>query len=377
MLFCGYRTASVSCFGIFVIFQISQKKARNYLFVFLTIIFAAALLLKQNSTSGRWFITKRTVEMISAHPMGIGPGNFKTTYGILQEAYFRTHEINTSNALLADNTEFALNEYLQITAEGGLLFGLLFFCFIFFTIWMGLKIYKKTKSNFILACLAGFVGVSVASLTFYMLHNWWVLCFFSTCALGIYLTVIKSVHIAKSICFSTLSLSFIICSCSTFLQERANKQINEAIELSNAGYRTIADSLLGLLPKSIEYGLPFQWAQARHKINYGDFQAAKVNVLNAMKISCNDGIYILAGDIFLLGMDTLAAIIFYEKAIFLVPKRFISRQKLAAVYEMMHDSTNEQRWLNSIINLPEKVPSEITNKIKIKARIRLEELQND
>lgn len=93
---------------------------------------------------------------------------------------------------------------------------------------------------------------------------------------------------------------------------------------------------------------------------------AKVN-----KQVTNDGNYLLTGDAYLAIGDTVNAIKCYLTAVYIVPKRFISRKKLVDIYRQTNNIKAEVFWLKSIVDLSEKVPSEITKQIKMYAKLRL------
>lgn len=75
---------------------------------------------KKDSANGRLFIWKITSKMIAEHPItGVGFDRFKTHYMNYQATYFKTHGEN-SYANLADNNQYAFNEFLQFFTENGI-----------------------------------------------------------------------------------------------------------------------------------------------------------------------------------------------------------------------------------------------------------------
>jgi len=76
---------------------------------------------KKGSSDGRLFIWKVTTEIIIDHPVfGVGFDWFKTHYMNYQADYFARNGKN-KEALVADNTYYAFNEWLQFIAENGLM----------------------------------------------------------------------------------------------------------------------------------------------------------------------------------------------------------------------------------------------------------------
>lgn len=77
--------------------------------------------LKKESSDGRLFVWKVSVEMIKKSPVfGLGFDRFKTDYMNYQANYFNKHG-ETKEALVADNSYYAFNEFIQFTVENGIL----------------------------------------------------------------------------------------------------------------------------------------------------------------------------------------------------------------------------------------------------------------
>ena len=98
----------------------------------LTIILAAVLItcsfvlyhFKKDSADGRLLIWKVTASMIKDYPLfGVGHDRFKAHYMDYQADYFRNHP-NSRFEAVADDNQYAFNEFLLTLAENGL-FGLL------------------------------------------------------------------------------------------------------------------------------------------------------------------------------------------------------------------------------------------------------------
>ncbi len=77
--------------------------------------------LKKGSADGRLFIWKVSTEIIKDNPVfGVGFDRFNAYYMNYQADYFAEHG-ETTEALVADNTYYAFNDWLQFTAENGLI----------------------------------------------------------------------------------------------------------------------------------------------------------------------------------------------------------------------------------------------------------------
>ncbi len=370
LLYLGFRTASLSAVGIFALWLYLKHKFRWQYGAIALIICVAALFIKIGSTSGRWFITKRAIEILKENPKGIGFGNFKVTYGLHQADYFKSHPINDAIALGAENTQFAFNEYLQIAIEGGVFYGVLFFLCTIITLIVGIKLYRRKQEELLLVFITGFTGISFANLTFYMLHNYWVLAFYIICALGIYCSLLLYKRFATFFALLAVSILISIIGFKNYKHNFLYKKIETASILSSVGYKNDADSIFKNVSKdSADIG--YQVKQARHYLNYNKAAEAISEMAKVNKQVTNDGNYLLTGDAYLAIGDTVNAIKCYLTAVYIVPKRFISRKKLVDIYRQTNNIKAEVFWLKSIVDLSEKVPSEITKQIKMYAKLRL------
>lgn len=97
---------------------------------------------KPGSSYGRLLIYKVSAGMLKNNWLfGIGSGRFKVQYNQSQAAYFAMHNINSKEAMLADNTFYTFNDLFQVIIENGLI-GFLFLLAIIFVF---IKQIKKTS----------------------------------------------------------------------------------------------------------------------------------------------------------------------------------------------------------------------------------------
>ena len=86
----------------------------------IVVLFVLLYHYKKDSADGRLLIWRVTLEMIAGHPVsGSGPGTFPAQYFAYQADYF-VQNPDSRFLLLADNPSYAFNEYLQVTAELGI-----------------------------------------------------------------------------------------------------------------------------------------------------------------------------------------------------------------------------------------------------------------
>jgi len=132
----------------------------------LLLLLAAAICiysLKKDSADGRLFIWQMTTRIITSHPWtGVGAGHFAGAYGEAQAGYFATHGGTPREAFVAGSPEYGFNEFLQITAENGII-GLVLFLAVLFSA------FHQTRQNGqsgIAGCLAAFLTFACFSYPF-------------------------------------------------------------------------------------------------------------------------------------------------------------------------------------------------------------------
>lgn len=122
LVFYGSRIGCISII-VTIILVFSRNKYKKYLAsIFCCVAFIlCACFIKTPSTMGRWFILKRTSELIMKHPwLGWGAGGFSKEYMNVQAEYFSTHPESPSG-MLADNIHHPLNEFFLIATNYGII----------------------------------------------------------------------------------------------------------------------------------------------------------------------------------------------------------------------------------------------------------------
>ena len=98
--------------------------------------------------------------------------------------------------------------------------------------------------------------------------------------------------------------------------------------------------------------------QADSALNYLERSARYINTLESTRLFAR--IYEEKGDL-------QNAERYYLRAVYMVPNRFQSRYDLMQFYMANADKTRAAFWANSILKLPEKIPSQRTKRIKEEA----------
>lgn len=100
---------------------------------------------KKGSSDGRLFIWKISTEIIKDNPVfGVGFDRFKAHYINYQADYFSRNG-ETEESLVADNTYYAFNEFIQFVVENGIIGFIILLSVLYFII----KIRTKKENNYL------------------------------------------------------------------------------------------------------------------------------------------------------------------------------------------------------------------------------------
>lgn len=160
-----YLSFHLNKFSALYKFQ-NLKFRKLFAFVILAILLIAGVFklysIRPESANGRLLVWKSTALMIADNPVaGVGAGQFAANYMHYQAKYFQNHN-NTNELLLADNTIFAFNEFIRLTAEMGIT-GLLLVLLMLFVIF---RPGKNIGLSFIVA-RSGILSILIFSLLSY------------------------------------------------------------------------------------------------------------------------------------------------------------------------------------------------------------------
>ncbi|MBK7307135.1 MAG: O-antigen ligase family protein [Chitinophagaceae bacterium] len=178
----GFTQGRAGCIGLaiaiaYIAYQYVSATNFKRIVLFMTlpaIVFLTTVIFlnKSDSSSGRLLIYKVSAVMLKENLLwGIGHGQFKIQYNQYQAAYFAAHNIDSKEALLADNTFYAFNDLLQAVIENGII-ALLFLAAIIFLLVLQIKKAKTNASNkhFFTASVASLLCIVTGALFSYPLQ---------------------------------------------------------------------------------------------------------------------------------------------------------------------------------------------------------------
>lgn len=371
----------------YIVYQrIHRERRKRFLVVMLLIliaIFLATLFYKPDSSLGRKHIYSLSEKMLEQNWVsGIGNGKFKAQFNEHQADYFSTHNIDSKRALLADNTFYAFNDYLQWFIETGII-GLGVLIFFLYIIIQRARILNRgeNRNPIITGATASPICIAIASLFSYPLQTTPIQGVTLVC-LG-FLAFSRSGEkksgrgrrfsgIALKLMFVPLTVLFVY---NTFHVVARTKMEKRAFELARSGYRKEAIAKYGQIVRNYPKAGYNQFFYAR-QLYYSNQLPAALKILNkGREYYTDNAVYKLKGDIELeLGLFDEAEKS-YLRAIYMVPNRMGSRCDLLNFYLNQKDSGSAAYWANSILNMPVKVVSDKTNNMLSKTREILGKLQ--
>jgi hypothetical protein len=122
---------------------------------------------KKGSSDGRLFIWEVSTEIIKDNPLfGVGIDRFKAYYMNYQASYFVEHG-EKKQALVADNTYYAFNEFIQFITEEGV-FGFVILISVLYAV---IKTSALTKNNYLSAIIkVSLLSISVSAFFSYSME---------------------------------------------------------------------------------------------------------------------------------------------------------------------------------------------------------------
>jgi tetratricopeptide (TPR) repeat protein len=334
--------------------------ALGLLFLFITLLFY-----KPGSSSGRKHIYSISFSMFSDNwQKGIGLGKFKARFNEYQANYFSINDIDSKRALLADNTFYAFNDYLQWSIETGFAGLLSIILFLYLTVTRIIYLHKRNSNRPVLiSAIAALISIAIAALFSYPLQIISIQAVVLAC-LGIITfypglnEVVSTRH--KLIIFFYKGVMIILISffvSNTCKAVDKKRMQNYAFELARSGYKIKAiNKYKQLLEKYPQTG--HTWFAYAQQLYYSNRLTEAIKSLdNCKRYYTDNKVYKLKADIELELNRYEAAENDYLRTIYMVPNRMGSRFDLLNFYITRKDSAKAVYWAKSILKMPVKVPS--------------------
>jgi tetratricopeptide (TPR) repeat protein len=333
--------------------------------IVLATVMCSLFFFKADSSKGRLLIYKVSCNILSNNSLlGIGNGQFKQEYNLYQAEYFSSHDINNKEALLADDSYYAFNDYFQFMIENGLT------GFVLMSVSVYLLIREIRKKDYPQVHLLSFAAqvslicMATSALFSYPFQNLPILVHTVLC-----MAIIHSSLPPGKIQLSFITARFIIPSFSTLLLAisicilYSKARVDKGNSLSSEGFHKEAIKYYSSsLIESFDDGSGlYNYARELYYIN----QPLKARQIldRAMQLYSSSELFLLSGKIDIALNNYPAAEKSYRTAIYMVPAKMRTRYELFRFYLDTGDTSKAAFWKKSILNMPVKVPSPTTAQI--------------
>ncbi len=363
-----------------VLFLLRNTKWRIYLkssFVLLPILFTVLIFFKADSSKGRLHIYRVSAGMLKDNWLsGIGLGKFKARFNEYQADYFSSHSIDGKKVLLADNTFYAFNDYLQWTIETGITGFLLLFLIGFFLIKTAWEIEKEGQKPIQHSSIATLICISIASFFSYPMQIWQIQLFVLVCVSLLLFSIEKRswpVFMARCL-IVPLVLFYIAGQLLSFKKEIERKR---AFNLILQGNRSEAVRTYEKLLYSYPVSGHDLYAYAQQLYYTNKLKEALSVLNNGMHYYTDNKCYQLKGKIEWELGQSLHAEKSFLRSVYMTPNRMSSRFELMNFYFSNKDTANGLYWAKSICNMKVKIPSERTSEMLRQSQMILQSLDKN
>lgn len=340
---------------------ITLKKALLLAGAFLFLFFLLAVFFKTDSSLGRLLVYKISLQILQDHWLtGIGWGNFEVAYGTYQVAYFKSGDYSTKELLLADNTRFAFNDYLQFVIETGITGGLVMLAILIGIVRIIKRVLQKRPPLLLLLAVVQVIAIGVAAACMHILERFAFQALLIVCLVIIVFYNYASTKVIWRYLLTTVVLigSLAWMHFGAYIRHyEAYRRYEAAKELYRAGYITDAVKEYQLLYPALQKDVYFSLDYASALINLEQFTNA-IPVLQQLTTATNSAaVQIKLATCYEQTNQPEAAEAAYETAIYMVPNRFTYRYYLFTFYKNTAQKRKAALAARSISTLPVKIPS--------------------
>lgn len=359
--------------GILFLLFVYQKIRVSKVVLVLSLLTVIAITLflsfyiKSDSSLGRLLIYKISFKMFLEHPItGIGWGNFQREYNLYQAAFFKSGNYTQKEFLLADNTFYAFNDYLQLIVETGLVGGLCLITFITF-ITIITYIHLKTQNSFLIFLISILIVICVAAFFTHVFENkpFQIVVIVVLAYLFFYKNIERLKPLVRFCVFLSISGVASLAIYYKDIRKFNNYQkLEQAKSLSETGYVTESIKLFSELYPDLRNDVGFLKTYSDVLLNK-DTQEKKVSILREILTQYTDNLTLLKMGLSYeqLGMNKQAEIALLQ-AVYMVPNRFAPKEALYNFYIKNKRYKQATYWRKIILTMPIKIPSERIEAIK-------------
>lgn len=340
--------------------HIVNKRIKYTIFITALLgLFLILLFFKRDSSNGRLFVIRQSINMIKDNPiLGLGPSGFETNYMNYQAEFFRLHP-NAPEMAWADNIIDPLNEYVYITVNYGVV-GLSFLFVIIACI--GYKVYKETefKPNPFILSLGILFIFSLFSYPRIYPFTWFIIVIDLS---YIFKKNISKLFSARIILYLGTLLGVVITFCGTmmFIHELKWKDAYNKLCFISSQKRVKVLQSIYPIKKNDSF---FLYCYAESLLRAEEYEKCMLILREREKIINDYSQSMLWGDYYFKIHDYLKSQDYYLQSAYMCPAKFVPLYKLYLAYVNNYDWYKAMKIRRIICDKKVKIYSEEVDRIR-------------
>lgn len=357
--------------------KLSKAKKITIITLFLLIIGSGLFGIyhfKKGSSDGRLFIWKVSTEIIKDNPFfGVGFDRFKAHYMNYQASYF-SEKGETIEALVADNSNYAFNEFIQIITEQGLISFVLLMFLLFFIVKASVKKENKEANSII---KIGLLSIGVFALFSYPMQILPIKLILVFLLGGLAILDQNKIKLLQNFKITIVLKTLLICVVltGTALSFNYIKKVDKSFKKwnlaqSNYQYGDYEEAI-----EEFEMAYPMLKNNGDFLMNYGKalsiYKQNKkaIEILTQSKQHLNNTIIQTAiGDAYKADKQYTKAEFAYAKAYNMIPVRFYPLYLLAKLFDESNQKVKAINIANKVLQKEIKVPSTAIKEIQLEMK---------
>lgn len=364
----GSRTSFVGATTglLFFVYKLSNSRVNKIRLkviggVILLSLIPFLLSLNVNSVFGRMFIYKVSFYILGDKPFGLGLGMFQVKYNLYQADYLANHNVVWGIKVLANNSYYAFNEYIQFLVEQGVASVV----FIILAILFLLKRAHREKEIIKIGALSSLIVLLVNSLTSFPMHV------SSVQVVALLFVSIISADTSNTIRFKVKGLYLLIIAFFLSFATHCEYLIYMGLKhWENGFYYTLVGEDKHAKDE-YKYGYHLLGSNGEFLYNFGllylrdnDYKKSLYLFNRAVSSYSSDELYLNRGYCYHMLKNYKLAEANYLKSSYIVPHRFLPKYYLLLLYIELDDKIKIKEVATAIVHQEVKIPSKTTSDIK-------------
>jgi len=313
------------------------------------------------SVFGRMLIYKVSFYILGDKPFGVGFGMFQVKYNLYQADYLANHNVVWGIKVLANNSYYAFNEYIQFLVEQGVASVV----FIILAILFLLKRAHREKEIIKIGALSSLIVLLVNSLTSFPMHV------SSVQVVALLFVSIITADTSNIIRFKVKGLYLLIITFFLSFATHCEYLIYTGLKHWEKGFYYTLMGEDKHAKDEYKYGYHLLGSNGEFLYNFGllylrdnDYKKCLYLFNRAVSSYSSDELYLNRGYCYHMLKNYKLAEANYWKSSYIVPHRFLPKYYLLLLYIELDDKIKIKEVATAIVQQEVKIPSKTTSDIK-------------